>query len=200
MGEKNRCFPEKSLEHSLPVCIRREPAGAGDRAIGLRPKMTNIVLIGMPGCGKTTVGRQLAALTGRELADIDEMIEKETGRSIPEIFAERGESGFRELERRMTAEAAKQGGRILATGGGVIKDRRNYAPLHRNGRIYLLRRALDLLAIDGRPLSQRADVAAMWAERRPLYEAFRDAEADNNGTPEETAQAIWRNFCEHSGD
>ena len=81
----------------------------------------------------------------------------------------------------------------------MVKDRRNYAPLHQNGRIYHLVRDLNILPTDGRPLSQTTNLAVMWAEREPLYTAFRDAVIDNNGPVEETAQAIWRDFCENSG-
>ncbi len=165
----------------------------------LRRECTNIVLIGMPGGGKTTVGQALAALTGREAIDIDQRIVKKTGRSIPEIFAAEGEAAFRALEREVTAEVGKLSGKIILTGGGVVKDRRNYAPLHQNGRIYQLVRNLDALPTDGRPLSQGADLSAMWAERAPLYAAFRNAAMDNNGTVEDTAAAIWRDFCENSG-
>ena len=87
----------------------------------------------------------------------------------------------------------------MLTGGGVVKTPENYAALHQNGRIYQLLRPLELLPIDGRPLSQGVDLAAMWAERAPLYERFRDAAIDNSGTVEQTAQAIWRDFCENSG-
>ena len=93
----------------------------------------------------------------------------------------------------------KLSGKIILTGGGVVKDRRNYASLHQNGRIYQLVRDLNTLPTDGRPLSQGADLSAMWAERAPLYAAFRDAAMDNNGTVEDTAAAIWRDFCENSG-
>ena len=87
----------------------------------------------------------------------------------------------------------------MLTGGGVVKTPGNYAALHQNGRIYQLLRPLELLPTDGRPLSQGADLAAMWAERAPLYERFRDAAIDNSGTVGQTAQAIWRDFCENSG-
>ena len=166
----------------------------------LRRDTQNIVLIGMPGCGKTTVGRALARLTGREAIDIDQRIEERAGRSIPEIFAAGGEEAFRALEREATAEAGKLSGRIILTGGGVVKDPRNYAPLRQNGRIYQLRRDLSALATDGRPLSAGADLAEMYAQRSPLYARFRDEVIDNNGTVEETAEAIWRDFVEHSGD
>ena len=165
----------------------------------LRQECTNIVLIGMPGCGKTTVGQALAELTGREAIDLDQCIVEKAGRSIPEIFAAEGEDAFRALEREVTAEVGKLFGKIILTGGGVVKDERNYAPLHQNGRIYHLLRDLNALPTDGRPLSQGADLAAMWKERAPLYARFRDALVENSGTVEDTAAAIWRDFCENSG-
>ena len=165
----------------------------------LRREMTNLVLIGMPGSGKSAVGAALAALTGREAIDIDARIAEKAGCSIPEIFAKGGEAAFRALEREVTAACGALSGKLLLTGGGVVKTPENYAALHQNGRIYQLLRPLELLPTDGRPLSQGADLAAMWAERAPLYERFRDAAIDNSGTVEQTAQAIWRDFCENSG-
>ena len=165
----------------------------------LRSEMTNIVLIGMPGSGKSSVGAKLAELTGREAIDLDTLIEQRAGISIPEIFANQGEAAFRALEREVTAEAGKLTGKILLTGGGVVKDRRNYAPLRQNGRIYHIIRDLDLLPTEGRPLTQTTKLSAMWEERRPMYESFRDTAIDNRGTIEETAQTIWRDFCESSG-
>jgi len=166
----------------------------------LRQQMTNIVLIGMPGSGKTTVGETLSALTGREAIDIDTRIAEKAGCTIPEIFARGGESEFRRYEREVSAEVGKLSGKILLTGGGVVKDRQNYAALHQNGRIYHLVRDLDILPTDGRPLSQGADLHAMWAEREPLYAAFRDMSIHNNGTIQDAADRIWRDFCAHSGD
>ena len=180
---------------------RAIPDSENERILArLRQETTNIVLIGMPGCGKTTVGQTLARLTGREAVDIDQRIVEKAGCSIPEIFAAEGEAGFRELERAATAEAGKRSGTIILTGGGVVKDPRNYASLRQNGRIYHLIRDLDLLPTDGRPLSQNADLAAMWEERSPLYTRFRDVIIENNGTAEDAAAAIWRDFCAHSGD
>jgi len=165
----------------------------------LRRDSANIVLIGMPGCGKTTVGQALAALTGREAVDIDARIVSRAGCSIPQIFAQGGETAFRALEREETAEAGKLSGKIILTGGGVVKDARNYGPLHQNGRIYHLIRDLSALPTEGRPLSQGADLSAMWAERSPLYARFRDTAVENCGTAAETAAMIWRDFCENSG-
>ena len=82
---------------------------------------------------------------------------------------------------------------------GMEQTAENYAALHQNGRIYQLVRDLSLLPTEGRPLSQGADLAAMWRERAPLYARFRDVEIDNSGTVEDTAAAIWRDFCAHSG-
>lgn len=166
----------------------------------LRRDMENIVLIGMPGSGKSTVGQLLSELTGREAIDIDQRITERAGCSIPEIFARGGEAEFRALEREETAKAGALSGRILLTGGGVVKTPENRAALRQNGRIYHLLRALEALPTDGRPLSQGADLAAMWREREPLYRAFQDVTVDNNGPAEDTARAIWRDFCEVSGD
>ena len=185
-------------EHFFETSI---PDSENERILAqLRQETANIVLIGMPGCGKTTVGEALARLTGREAIDIDQRIVQTAGRSIPDIFTRDGEAAFRELERRETAEAGKLSGKIILTGGGVVKDPRNYAPLHQNGYICHLVRDLSCLSTDGRPLSQGADLAAMWAQREPLYARFRDTVIDNNGTVEDAAAAIWRDFCAHSGD
>ena len=176
------------------------PDSEHERILGkLRREMTNIVLIGMPGCGKSSVGARLAEVTGREAVDLDALIAEKAGMPIPEIFATQGEAAFRALEREVTAEAGKQSGKIILTGGGVVKDRRNFASLHQNGRIYHLLRDLDQLPTDGRPLSQTSKLTDMWAERRPMYESFRDTAIDNNGSMEETVNMIWRDFCENSG-
>ena len=171
------------------------PDGENERILRqLRREMGNIVLIGMPGCGKSTIGQLLAEKTGREAVDIDQR----AGCSIPEIFARGGEAEFRALEREETARAGALTGKILLTGGGAVKTPENYAVLHQNGRVYHLLRDLGTLPTDGRPLSQGADLAAMWRQREPLYRRFRDVTVDNNGAPEDTVDAIWRDFCENS--
>lgn len=165
----------------------------------LRQETCNIVLIGMPGCGKTTVGQALAALSGREALDLDQQIVEKAGKSIPQIFAEQGEAAFRALEREVVAEAGKLTGKLLLTGGGVVTIPENYGPLRQNGRIYHLVRDLDALPTEGRPLSQSTDLRALWETRAPLYARFRDVVIQNSGTVQETAQEIWRDFCAHSG-
>ena len=175
------------------------PDGENERILRqLRREMGNIVLIGMPGCGKSTIGQLLAEKTGREAVDIDQRIAERAGCSIPEIFARGGEAEFRALEREETARAGALTGKILLTGGGAVKTPENYAALHQNGRVYHLLRDLETLPTDGRPLSQGADLAAMWRQREPLYRRFRDVTVDNNGAPEDTVDAIWRDFCENS--
>ena len=184
-------------EHFFEKAI---PDSENERILAdLRRSSTNIVLIGMPGCGKSTIGAALAALTGREAVDVDARIVARTGCSIPELFAREGEAAFRTLEREETAEAGKLSGKIILTGGGVIMDERNYAPLRQNGRVYHLIRDLELLPTDGRPVSQSTDLHALWEKRAPHYARFRDAAVENSGTVEETAQLIWRDFCENSG-
>jgi shikimate dehydrogenase len=166
----------------------------------LQRNMTNIVLIGMPGSGKSVVGACLEEITGRTSIDIDAEIVKKAGCSIPEIFKTAGEDGFRVLESEIVREAGKNSGKIIITGGGVVTRPENYAPLHQNGRIYQLDRDLSKLPIEGRPLSQQTAPAELARRRAPLYESFRDFLVDNNGTVRKTAEMIWRDFNENNGD
>ena len=152
--------------------------------------MQNIVLVGMPGCGKSSVGRRLAERLGRPLLEADREIEKAAGLTIPEIFEREGEQGFRRRESAALRELGKRSGTVISTGGGCVTRPENYAPLHQNGTIVWLRRDLNCLAREGRPLSLNADLSAMYAVRKPLYERFADLTVDNSGTPEETVDAI----------
>jgi shikimate dehydrogenase len=177
---------------------RAIPAGENERILRLMRQSTqNIVLIGMPGSGKTTIGFALARLTGREAIDLDEQIVKADGRTIPEIFAQSGEAAFRALEREQAQHWGKQSGLILVCGGGIVKNEHNYYPLKQNGRIYQIERELSLLPREGRPLSQTADLHAMLRERAPLYARFRDANIGNDTSPEDAATRIWQDFCDN---
>ena len=168
---------------------------------GLWQDRANLVLVGMPGCGKTTVGRALAKLSGRALLDLDAEIARQGGRSIPEIFREEGEAAFREMESRVLAQVtADRSGWIIATGGGAVLRPENREALRRTGRVCFLRRELGELATQGRPLSQGGSLEEMYRQRLPLYQRTADFEAENRGTPEETAKTIWRDFCAYSGD
>ena len=157
---------------------------------GLREQLTSIVLIGMPGCGKTTVGRALAGKLGRTFVDLDEEIVRRAGMSIPEIFAREGEAGFRGRESALVREFGEHTGLVVSTGGGVVTRRENYIPLKQNGLLLHLRRDPAALPTDGRPLSQATAPEELWRRRAPLYAAFADGEIDNNGPLAGTLEQI----------
>lgn len=139
----------------------------------------NLVLIGMPGCGKSTIGKQLAQLTGKVFIDADLEIEQDAGMPIPEIFSQEGELGFRDRETNVLRRLGMRSGLVIATGGGCVTRSENYPLLHQNSRIYWLRRDISLLPTNGRPLSQRTNLEEMYRIRQPLYAAFADAKVDN---------------------
>lgn len=156
----------------------------------LRNQMENIVLIGMPGCGKTTIGKLLAEKNGKTFADADETVIEMAGKDIPSIFAREGEEAFRDWETRALIRLGKKSGQVIATGGGCVTQLRNYPFLHQNSTIVWLQRDPDQLPKDGRPLSQKNDLSKLFRKRKPLYNAFADIVIDNNGSPEATVQAI----------
>ena len=156
----------------------------------LSRQMSNIVLIGMPGCGKTAVGRRLAAALGRPFIDADTEIEREAGRPIPDIFAAEGEAGFRARETTALARLGKGSGAVIATGGGCVTREENYPLLHQNGTIVWLQRDLAKLPTAGRPLSQKNSAQALYAQRREKYAAFADLTVDNNGSLGATVSRI----------
>ncbi len=156
----------------------------------LSSELENIVLIGMPGCGKTTVGRALAERLGRAFVDLDEEIVRRAGRPIPDIFAREGEDAFRALETRAVREAGSRTGLVISTGGGVVTRKENRDPLRQNGVIVHLTRPLAALPTGGRPVSQSTDLAVLWQRRAPLYAAFADLTADNSGPLERALEQI----------
>ena len=142
----------------------------------------NIVLIGMPSSGKTTIGKALAARMGKRFADTDELIVGTTGKSIPEIFEKEGEKVFREIEKKVICDIAVNDGTVIATGGGVILDEKNVLALKRNGVIVYLDRKIDnLIATDSRPLSSNVDdLKKLYDKRKPLYEKYAEITIDDN--------------------
>lgn len=156
----------------------------------LKAQMENIVLIGMPGSGKTTIGLALSQTLHRPFVDADEELVKAAGMTIPEIFAKEGEAGFRQRETETLAKLGCQSGLILSTGGGCVTQPRNLPLLHQNGTIFCLERELSKLPTQGRPLSQAGSLTAMYETRKPMYEAFQDFAIDNNGTTNETVAQI----------
>ena len=158
----------------------------------LRAQMENIILIGMPGCGKSTIGRLLAEKTGKYFVDADTEIENMAQKTIPCMFAEDGETVFRDYETKVLDALGKRSGLVIATGGGCVTKMRNYPLLHQNGTIFWLQRELDQLPTEGRPLS--TDLAAMYRTRAPLYAQFADHILDNNSTLDDAITAILEVF------
>ena len=158
----------------------------------MEKKTRNLLLIGMPGCGKTTIGQELARRLNRPLEDVDQRIVETAGRPIPEIFAQEGEEGFRIREHRALCEVSKESGRVIACGGGIVTRKENWDPMRQNSTVIYLRRDLSLLPTSGRPMSQANPVEKLYRQRAPLYEQLADLMVDNQGTPEETAQEIIR--------
>lgn len=156
----------------------------------LRQQMENIILVGMPGCGKSTIGQQLAQRLGKTFVDADAEIVKLAGISIPEIFDREGEAGFRAWETKALAELGKRSGLVIATGGGCVTQARNYPLLHQNGTIIWLQRDIAQLPTDGRPLSQQGKLQEMYAMRRPMYQRFADLTIENSGSIEDAVEKI----------
>ena len=156
----------------------------------LSGSMQNIILVGMPGCGKSTVGALLAEKLNRPLLEADAELVKTAGMPIPAIFENESEPGFRRRETATLAELGKRSGAVISTGGGCVTRAENYPLLHQNGTIIWLKRDLDKLAREGRPLSLGADLSAMYAVREPLYARFADFTVENSGTPAETVDAV----------
>ncbi len=153
-------------------------------------EMQNVVLVGMPGCGKSTLAHMLAEALGRDCLESDAEVERAAGKRIPAIFAEDGEEAFRALETRVLAALGKRSGAVIATGGGCVTRAENYPPLHRNGVIVWLQRRLDSLPKEGRPISLGSDLAQLYEQRRPLYERFADFAVSNDGAPEDALRRI----------
>ena len=153
----------------------------------------NIVLIGMPSAGKTTIGKMLEEKLGKEFFDLDDMIIAKAGKSIPEIFQESGEAGFRAIEAEVAIEASKMNNKIIATGGGVVKHKVNMDFLRLNGITIFIDRDIDkLISSDpNRPLSSsKQALQQMYKERYPLYQKYAAYIAVNNANIEETVDDI----------
>lgn len=176
---------ERFLEQTIPDEKVAEITGAMER------KTRNILLIGMPGSGKSTVGAELARRLGRELADTDALVEQRAGCSIPELFSREGEEAFRRLEHEVLEEITKQSGLVIATGGGAVTRTENHDLLRQNSFVVYRFRPLSQLPTDGRPLSQAHSLAELFRQRAPLYEGLADLTVEGS-TAEEAADLILR--------
>ena len=179
-----RASAEQFAGHSIPDGKVEEIMSTLSR------QMSNIVLIGMPGCGKSMVGRNLAKALDRPFIDADREIERASQMPIPVIFDREGEEGFRKRETETLAELGKGSGAVIATGGGCVTRSENYPLLHQNGFIVWLTRDLSKLPTAGRPLSQQNSAETLYAQRRDKYAAFADLTVDNDGPLEDTLKQI----------
>ena len=156
----------------------------------------NIVLIGMSGCGKSTIGKLVADKLGKTFVDTDIKIIEKIGMSIADYFAVYGEASFREIETQVIQELAGERGLVISTGGGVVKDPYNLSLLKLNGHIIWIHRDLELLESgEGRPLAPDAEATRkLYAERLPLYTAAAESIAENNGTEKDGVCAVLTAF------
>lgn len=164
----------------------------------LRGKLSNLVLVGMPGSGKSSLGKACAKLLGKRFVDMDDVLVERIGGPISSILSPGNETPFRNLESAVAAELGKENGQVFATGGGAVLRAQNVRALRQNGVVVYIDRPLGQLAVGGaRPLSQSAEaLAAMHAARAPLYAAACDARVENDGPFESVAEAIKERFYE----
>lgn len=185
--------------HELFFDTRVDDGFSAKFASSLARENENIVLIGMPGSGKSVVGKILEQRTGRPRYEVDTLISQRAGMSIPDIFDRYGEDGFRRIESDVINEVSRQNGSIIVTGGGVVTKEENYFPLKQNSRIYRITRDVNSLATNGRPLSKDLDTLKRMEQiRNPMYERFADVTVENNSTLDDLCDRILEEFNENS--
>ena len=172
---------EKVSEEVIETCIKK-----------LLAKRRNIVLIGMPTSGKTTLAEMIASHTGRPLLEMDEVLVDRLGMSIKDCFAQYGEAYFRHMETELAKDLRNKEGSVISTGGGIIKNEENMRYLHENGIVIAIDRDPALLyPTDSRPLSSTVDaVKVLYEERKYLYKKYSDVVVDNNGSLQNTFDEI----------
>ena len=154
----------------------------------------NIILVGMPSSGKTSVGTKIAQMTGKQFIDTDDEIVKAEGTDIPTIFADKGEGYFRDLEAKIVEDVSKLNGFVIATGGGAILREANVDFLKQNGKIYFLDRSLSkLMPTEDRPLSRdREAIEKRYNERYGIYKSVADVIINGDGTVDEVAELLYK--------
>lgn len=153
--------------------------------------LANIVLIGMPGSGKTAIGKAISRINGRKYVDIDAEIERAEGMTVAEIFDRYGEAYFREKETMMTREICKGSNRIITPGGGSVLDSENIRAMKQNGILIWVKRELSELDMGGRPLSKDIDaLKKIYTERKEIYNKSCDIEIENTGSVDDAATAV----------
>jgi len=150
----------------------------------------NIALVGMPGCGKSTVGKLIAQKTGREFVDLDAVITEKAGMPIPEVFAKYGEGYFRDLETAALAEVSKRSSLVIATGGGTVIRPENRRMLKQNSTVVFIKRDINDLPKDGRPVSQANSLESLYKTRLPFYKDASDFEVELCNTPDQSSDKI----------
>ena len=164
----------------------------------VKKDLANIALIGMPASGKTTMAQLLGQKTGRPVRDIDQLVEERAGLPIPSLFDQYGEDYFRQLESQVLAEVSKEGGQVIATGGGSVLRRANRQMLAQNSLLVYLNRPVDKLDTSKRPLSKdRTSLKKMARSRSPLYEGLADLQVDVVEDKEATLDLIWKGLADN---
>lgn len=160
----------------------------------------NIVLIGMPSSGKTTVGKHLSEKLSKSFVDTDDLIVGTEKKSIPDIFKAQGEAEFRNIEKKIIYDISKENAKVIATGGGAIFFKENIQNLKGNGRVYFINRPLEqLITTNDRPLSSsREALKQRYKERYSIYIDSADVVIDGSGTVDEVAKRIEADFYEYS--
>lgn len=163
----------------------------------LETQMKNIVLVGMPGCGKTTIGKELSKKLDREFFDADVYLEQKLGVDIPTIFKNEGEAFFRQKETEVLSELMKKSSLVISTGGGCVTVRENFDIILQNSIVVWIKRHNSMLATEGRPLSKLNSAEDIYKVRKPLYEEISHYEVENHTTIEDAVNSIIKGVIEN---
>lgn len=196
-GGLNMLVAQAARAFELFTGAECDPKAVGDVVASISADTENLILVGMPGCGKSSVGAAVAMKLGREFVDADEEFERMHSISPADAINTLGEDSFREMESATLAKICKNCSRVIATGGGAVTRERNYPLMHQNGFIVFIERELDKLERGGRPLSQRTPIGKLYESRIDAYRAFSDACVTSDESIDTTADAVIAEFNRH---